>query len=164
MRSSQDLRGLNGSNRCVERAFRDERLWPMSVTATESWVGWNACRRLQCRRRLDLDSQPRPRPWLSFSVRTRSRGGDVCFWHKADIRHDLLFVRVRGEADIQSGFMSTRPSKQVCVSSRALHAKYGEQASACLAGRPLDPTRDDSTRIGRGAVGVQVAAAHARGL
>src|SRR6516164_4338173 len=110
MRSSQDLRGLNGSNRCVERAFRDERLWPMSVTATESWVGWNACRRLQCRRRLDLDSQPRPRPWLSFSVRTRSRGGDVCFWHKADIRHDLLFVRFRGEADIQSGFMSTRPS------------------------------------------------------
>ena len=77
---------------------------------------------------------------------------------------NLLFVRFRGEADIQSGFMSTRPSKQVCVSSRALHAKYGEQASACLAGRPLDPTRDDSTRIGRGAVGVQVAAAHARGL
>ena len=29
------------------------------------------------------------------------------------------------------------------------------------AGRPLDATRDDSTRIGRGAVGVQVAAAHA---
>jgi len=32
------------------------------------------------------------------------------------------------------------------------------------AGRPLDATRDDSTRIGRGAVVVQVAAAHARGL
>src|SRR5262249_21908674 len=32
------------------------------------------------------------------------------------------------------------------------------------AGRALDATRDDSTRIGRGAVGVQVAAAHARGL
>ena len=32
------------------------------------------------------------------------------------------------------------------------------------AGRPLDATGDDSTRIGRGAVGVQVAAAHARGL
>jgi hypothetical protein len=32
------------------------------------------------------------------------------------------------------------------------------------AGRPLDATSDDSTWIGRGAVGVQVAAAHARGL
>src|SRR5262245_29510583 len=32
------------------------------------------------------------------------------------------------------------------------------------AGRPLDATRDDATRIGRGAVVVQIAAAHARGL
>src|SRR5205807_1368285 len=32
------------------------------------------------------------------------------------------------------------------------------------AGRPLDAARDDSARIGRGAVVVQVAAAHARGL
>src|SRR5262249_16784747 len=32
------------------------------------------------------------------------------------------------------------------------------------AGRPLDATRDDATRIGWGAVVVQVAAAHARGL
>src|SRR5262249_11669343 len=32
------------------------------------------------------------------------------------------------------------------------------------ASRALDATCDDATRIGRGAVGVQVAAAHARGL
>src|SRR5262249_72266 len=32
------------------------------------------------------------------------------------------------------------------------------------AGRALDAAGDDATRIGRGAVGVQVAAAHARGL
>src|SRR6516225_8659595 len=41
----------------------------MRVTATESWirtVGWNACRRLQCRRRLDLDSQPRPHATGAF--------------------------------------------------------------------------------------------------
>src|SRR5215831_7116090 len=45
-------------------------------------------------------------PWCACAQWPQSRP----WYHKADIRHDLLFVRFRGEADIQSGFMSTRPS------------------------------------------------------
>src|SRR5262245_6032893 len=46
-----------------------------------------------------------------------------------------------------------------CCGDDAARLVTGDHAS-----RPLDATRDDAARIDRGAVGVQVAAAHARGL